>query len=118
MTQERREELETRTWQLSQAMRAVDAEIGILQHGEDAAEPEVLFEIDSLGELVIAISVVRNDMEARSRMEETDDEFLANLFGPPPQSTTQAEDPFPYFASREDLRAINPSAAWDEEATF
>ena len=118
MTQERREELETRTWQLSQAMRAVDAEIGILQHGEFATEPEVLFEIDSLADLVIAISVVRNDMEAQSRIEESDDEFLADLFGPPPQAIVDQDDPFPYFASREDLRAINPSAAWDEEATF
>ena len=119
MTQERRQELETRTWELSRAMTALQAEIGILQHGEDRDAPEVLYEVNSLAELVIDISVVRNDLEAQSRMEETDDEMIDNLFGPAPQATRKADDPFPYFApSREDLRAINPSAAWDEEATF
>ena len=117
MTEERKQQLETRAWELSRANAAIQAEIQILQHGEYAREPEVIFEINELLDLVAKLSVVGSDLEGRARF--TDEEELDDLFGPPPVVASEPPDPFPCFPpSAEDRRSIRRVAAWSEEVTF
>ena len=117
MTDERKRELETRAWELSRASAAIQAEVGILQQGEYAREPEVIFEVNELLDLVAKLTVVRNDLEGRARF--TDAEEIDNLFGPPPLVAIEPPDPFPCFPlSAEDRRSIRRVPAWSEEVTF
>ena len=108
MTQERKEELETRVWQIDQVRLAIEAEIKLLQHGEFAREADVVFEIDVYSELVLKLVAVRSELESTAKFSTEDD--IDILLGPPSLALVPPVDPFPYYAPEsEDLRAIRPA---------
>ena len=118
MTRERKEQLETRAWELARAIGAMIEEMNILGAGREPEEldEEVAEDVEKLYDTIQVLSIVKDSWEAEARYGEDD---IDDLFGPPPNLSLVEpdDDPFPYMAPNRE-HPWTDNEAWDDEAAF